>query len=78
MPRTAYLIPKPGLRMRDPKTLELLPPEGAAVVMTSYWLRRVADGDASEGQPPRAGKASGKPTSTSADGKSAAATKSED
>lgn len=43
---TAFLIPKPGLRMRDPDTLQVLPPEGAEVEFTSYWRRRVREGDA--------------------------------
>lgn len=51
--KTAYLIPKTGLRLRDPQTLALLPPQGAAVALTSYWHRRLKDGDVSIGKPPR-------------------------
>lgn len=50
---TAFLIPKPGLRVRDPKTLALLPADGAQVRMDSYWHRRRADGDVTAGKPPR-------------------------
>lgn len=59
---TAYLIPKAGLRMRDPQTLQLLPAEGETLQLTSYWRRRINDGDVSIGKPPRA--ASAKPDKT--------------
>jgi hypothetical protein len=35
----------PSLVIRDPHTLRILPPEGAAVTDTTYWRRRLADGD---------------------------------
>lgn len=37
--------PAPGRRVRDPETEELLNPEGEAKPATSYWLRRLRDGD---------------------------------
>lgn len=48
MSRTAFLIPKPGLVVRDPDTLQALPAEGAEVPLSSYWNRRLAAGDVSE------------------------------
>lgn len=53
-----YLIPAPGRTVRDPKSLEALPAEGRAVEMTPFWKRRLADGDVTEGKPP---KSSAKP-----------------
>lgn len=63
MPRTEFLIPKSGLRCRDPKTLQLLPPEGALVPLTAYWQRRINDGDVSIGTPPAPAK-SAKPAAS--------------
>lgn len=48
-----YLIPKTGLRVVNPETGRALPAEGAFVNPGSYWIRRVNDGDVSEGRPPR-------------------------
>jgi hypothetical protein len=45
-----HLIPKPGLRVVDPATGKALPAGGAAVHGHEiYWLRRLADGDVTEG-----------------------------
>lgn len=42
------VVPSPGLLVRDPETNRHLPPEGADVLADStYWLRRIADGDVS-------------------------------
>lgn len=52
---------RPGLRVLDPDHGGLpLPPEGSEVVLSSYWLRRIADGDVRvEGDaPPRLERAS--------------------
>lgn len=38
----------PGRLVRDPYTHAQLPPEGRNVSKTSYWLRRVRDGDVIE------------------------------
>lgn len=35
-----------GLVMIDPASGRQLPPEGALVVPSTYWRRRIADGDA--------------------------------
>ena len=50
-----YLVPLPGLCLRDPITKTMLP-EGGAIVMWigsegRYWRRRVADGTCSIGSP---------------------------
>lgn len=42
---------KPGMLVRDPHTKRALPADGAWVQRNSYWLRRVASGDAIEGTP---------------------------
>lgn len=42
---TAHLIPKDGLTVRDPRTRQPLPAEGAEVELGAYWMRRLADGD---------------------------------
>ena len=48
MSQTKHLIPKAGRVVIDPATLRMLPAEGALVPLTSYWLRRLADGDVTE------------------------------
>jgi len=50
----AWLVPKPGLVVRDPVTGAALPEEGAEKPLTAYWLRRLQDGDASQGKRPKA------------------------
>lgn len=45
---TRHLTPAPGRRVLDPLKRTPLPPEGAAVELTIYWLRRLADGDVQE------------------------------
>lgn len=53
------LKPAAGLLVRHPETLQPLPKEGAEVVHSSYWLRRLAAGDVVlvQDQPPaKAGK----------------------
>lgn len=49
----AYVIPGRGLMVRDPVTMEALPAEGAAKPLTTYWRRRLKDGDVTQGKPPR-------------------------
>lgn len=39
------LIPKTGVKVRDPITGAHLPPEGAVRSMNSYYNRRINDGD---------------------------------
>lgn len=60
----AHVTPaRPGLRVLDPDHGDLpLPPEGREVVLSSYWLRRLEDGDvvraesASQPRPERASR----------------------
>lgn len=52
-----FLVPKPGLTVRDPKSLEPLPAEGREVEMTPFWKRRFNDGDVTEGKPAKTAKA---------------------
>lgn len=37
--------PRKGLLIRDPKTRNPIPKEGAFVVLDTFWRRRLADGD---------------------------------
>lgn len=39
--------PNSGLVIRDPETFEILPEEGKPVDMSSFWKRRLLDGDVS-------------------------------
>ncbi|MHC1701800.1 MAG: DUF2635 domain-containing protein [Humidesulfovibrio sp.] len=45
MPEIIFVKPAPGLTVRDPKTKEALPPEGARKEKSTHWLRRKAAGD---------------------------------
>ncbi len=49
--KTSFLIPKTGVLVIDPDTNTPLPPEGAEVRLSTYWQRRIADGDVTPGQP---------------------------
>lgn len=54
-----YVIPADGLVVRNPaRDYAPLPPEGDEVPDTSYWRRRLNDGDVTLGKPPKAAKAS--------------------
>src|SRR5688572_11173965 len=45
-PTQLYLLPAvPGSLVRDPVTLEPLPAAGTLKPETTYWLRRLRDGD---------------------------------
>ncbi len=39
------VIPAPGINVRDPVSLQLLPPEGKEVPASVYWMRRIKCGD---------------------------------
>lgn len=41
---TAHLKPKPGMSIRTPRG-DVLPAEGREEELTSYWRRRIEDGD---------------------------------
>lgn len=40
-----HVKPKPGVKVRCPETKQHLPPEGKDVQPSSYWVRRLLDGD---------------------------------
>ena len=44
---TLYLKPVPGVTVRDPETLQPLAENGEKKPRTTYWLRRLKDGDVS-------------------------------
>lgn len=49
--KTATMRVKPGregLIVRVPETKQALPPEGAEVPRTNYWMRRLRSGDVVE------------------------------
>lgn len=52
-----FVIPAPGVMVRDPDTKRHLPAEGAEVPETGYWLRRVRDGDVILVQPAKSEEA---------------------
>ena len=43
-----YVIPKSGFKIPDPSLNDHLPPEGRNVEKTTYWVRRLRDGDVTE------------------------------
>ena len=45
MPEKKKLVPREGLLVPDPVTGKSLPPEGAERELTTYWHRRIKDGD---------------------------------
>jgi hypothetical protein len=49
-----YLIPNGDARPRDPITGKPLAPKGETKPRSSYWLRRLRDGDVTEGKQPKA------------------------
>lgn len=49
-----YVKPTPGLSIRDPDLMDLLPEEGRLVPDSDYWVRRVRDKDVAEAAPPAA------------------------
>lgn len=49
---TVRVKPFPGRLVRDPLTKQPLPDAGAEVPRTTYWMRRLADGDVTEVQAP--------------------------
>lgn len=40
-----FIIPKPGLSIRDPDQQDIIPAEGRVVANSEYWFRRLLDGD---------------------------------
>lgn len=48
MSEKLFIKPKAGLTVRDPETRVPLPLEGTEVAASTYWLRRLRDGDVVE------------------------------
>jgi hypothetical protein len=48
MERTIYVTPVAGRTVLDPVTREALPAAGKTVPRSSYWVRRLRDGDVVE------------------------------
>jgi hypothetical protein len=48
-----YVKPAPGLTIRDPDLMDLLPGEGREVPDTDYWHRRLRDADVVPATPPK-------------------------
>lgn len=54
MSKEIYVKPaREGLVVRDVVTGQSLPAEGASVPRSSYWMRRLRDGDVVEAKPPK-------------------------
>lgn len=49
-----YVVPVAGRRVRDPKTLKLLPGEGKKVPKDKYWMTRLQKGDVVQQHEPKA------------------------
>lgn len=47
-----FVKPAEGLKVRDPDLRDLLPDDGRDVPVSDYWLRRLRDGDVTEGAAP--------------------------
>ncbi len=47
MSETMFVVPESGRRVVDPATRQALPAAGADVPRSTYWLRRVREGDVS-------------------------------
>ncbi len=58
------VIPAPGLIVHDPERGDPLPPEGRDVVDSSYWYRRVRDGDVTVVETPEPAPESPTPPAT--------------
>lgn len=47
---TVYPVPD-GPQVRDPQTMQHVPAEGLAVPRSTYWLRRISEGDVTTSKP---------------------------
>lgn len=56
-PTTMFVRPADGLNIRDPETGNYLPKTGQIVPRSSFWLRRLKDGDVVESTAPSASAA---------------------
>jgi hypothetical protein len=55
-PEKFFVVPAAGLTVIDPASGQALPPEGKNVERSTYWIRRVNEGDVTEGKPTTAAK----------------------
>lgn len=46
-----FVRPVPGRRVRDPGTMQPLAEAGELKPLTTYWIRRLSDGDVVEAKP---------------------------
>jgi len=44
-PQLITVYPVEGIKVRDPQTTQHVPAEGLSVVRSTYWLRRINEGD---------------------------------
>lgn len=51
-----FVKPAKNTEVPDIEKGGLLPPEGREVEANSYWLKRVAEGDCIEAEPPKSAK----------------------
>ncbi len=51
---TMFVVPESGRRVIDPDTRQALPADGADVPRSTYWLRRLREGDVNASARPRA------------------------
>ena len=56
--KTQFLKPAAGLLVRLENATRHLAAGGETVVMSSYWRRRLRDGDVAEAKPPKPAKES--------------------
>ncbi|MBM3618653.1 MAG: DUF2635 domain-containing protein [Alphaproteobacteria bacterium] len=56
MSNTIFVIPNTGLKVIDPFAGDYLPAEGREVAKSTYWRRRLQDGDVTEGNARKAVK----------------------
>jgi len=47
-----FMKPAPGLAIRDPDLMDLIPADGRDVPESPYWVRRLRDGDVTLAAPP--------------------------
>ena len=51
-----FVKPAPGLKVRDPQSRLHIADGGQFVEENSYWVRRLADGDVVQAEPPKSDK----------------------
>jgi hypothetical protein len=57
-----FVRPVPGRLVRDPRTMQPLPEEGLYVERTTFWRRRLAEGDVEQADPAAATPTQPKPS----------------